>query len=215
MLYIVFMKRLLTLTVLLTILILNSCKTGTSPTVPDMDDGSLSKKQQRLIEAAYWAEGRKELKVNGRKYNMDCSGLMLAVYARAGIDLEETYRHYEGNGVLRIYRYMKDKELFYKTNMPSPGDLIFWNDTYDKNNDGKVNDTLTHTGMVVSVDKKGNILFIHENYRLGIVFAKMNMKKKNNPDYNAPMRMKSLGPTPDGRYLSSQLINGFARAYEM
>jgi hypothetical protein len=171
--------------------------------------------QKKLVEGAHWARGREKLVVHGTEFRMDCTGTIMAIYYYAGIDLRTCMHGYTGNGVARMYHYFKDHGLLYKTHLPKPGDIIFWDDSYDKNEDGKANDGLTHMGMVVAVSGEGDITYVHHNYRKGIVFAQMNLLDPDNPERNAPMRMRSLGHTPDGRWLSSHLYRENGQGYKM
>ncbi|MBN2510008.1 MAG: CHAP domain-containing protein [Spirochaetales bacterium] len=172
--------------------------------------------QRQLIECANAIRGSKSLNVRGRSFTFDCTGVVLACYYYAGIDLTLAFPDYTGNGVSRIYNYLKDNRLTYTTQSPEPGDIIFWDNTYDRNADGKENDPLTHMGMVVHTDGEGQISYIHANYRKGIVFEQMNLTR---PDVymegtriiNSPMRMKGQKPSP--RWLSSHLVKSFGRGY--
>jgi hypothetical protein len=47
------------------------------------------------------------------------------------------------------------------TSSPQPGDLVFFRNTYDRNRDGKLNDGLTHVGVVESVAADGTVSFVH------------------------------------------------------
>ena len=220
------MRSIAFLHVLIVLLLLSSCKT-----VPDIIDTDplpsknansieLSETQRLLVEEANRLIGVEKLFVKNRAFSMDCSGTVMAIYWYAGIDLAEAFPLYSGGGTERIYKYLRDKNLLYRTELPKPGDIIFWDNTFDKNGNGKLDDYLTHMGMVVSVDDEGNIEYIHENYRKGIILAKMNLYK---PDayteiidgekiiLNDPMRMKGSVKSP--KWLSSQLYNNFAMGY--
>ena len=215
------------LLVFIILLILSSCRT--SPDIIETDitepDGiqkpkELTNTQEKLVEGAGEILGIEELFIRGKSFCMDCSGVVLALYWYAGIDLTKAYNDYSGNGVTRIYRYLEDKDLLYRTLGPAPGDIIFWDNTYDKNEDGQPNDHLTHVGMVVDIDTNGNIDYIHHNYRKGIILARMNL---NNPEtyaetvngeqiiVNSAMRMK--GSPGFDKWLSSQLYRQFGMGY--
>ena len=43
---------------------------------------------------------------------------------------------------------------------PSPGDLVFWHDTFDRNRNGRADDRLTHVGVVEYV-VDGTVVFLH------------------------------------------------------
>jgi hypothetical protein len=178
--------------------------------------------QDLLIEGAHFVKGKDELVVRGKRFNMDCTGTVLAIYYYAGIDLAKDFAKYTGNGVLRLFSYLRDHGLLHDKKQPSPGDIIFWDDTYDKNGDGIWNDEFTHTGMVVAVSQWGTMDYVHLNYRKGIVFERMNLLE---PDVhirdidgdpvtiNSAMRMKD---EPTGsRWLASHLFRIFGKGYKL
>ncbi len=224
----VYTRYILLLLILPVFLILSSCKTMPETVETDSvytednrnQSKELSETQRLLVEEAHRIIGVEELFVKGKSFNIDCSGTVMAIYWYAGIDLAKAFPGYSGGGTERIYKYLRDKELLYKTKIPAPGDIIFWDNTYDKNGNGKLDDYLTHMGMVVSVDDDGNIEYIHENYRKGIILAKMNLFK---PDeyyevvdgkkivLNDPMRMRGSPESKD--WLSSQLYRHFGMGY--
>ncbi len=169
------------------------------------EDGSLTIMQIRLVDAAYWAKGRNDVSCNSRSFELDCSGVVSAVYWKAGIDLQAAYPLYTGNGVTRIYRYMEDKHLLYRPEEPAPGDIIFWDNSYDKNNNGLADDELTHIGMVVEISPEGDVTYIHHDYISGVIFARMYPPEPSDKSRNNGMRMQSLGPTPDGKSTAGDL----------
>lgn len=175
--------------------------------------GTPHRRIEKLIEGAHQVRGKESLVVRGKKFRIDCTGTIMAIYYYAGIDLSVCFQGYTGNGVARIYAYFRDHGLLYDPEVPAPGDIIFWDESYDKNGDGLANDQLTHMGMVVDVGPQGDITYVHHNYRKGIVFACMNRNDPDNVDKNSPMRMRSLGHTPDGRWLSSHLYRESGRGY--
>ena len=179
--------------------------------------------QKKLVEGAEKLKGAKSLTVRGRNFNLDCSGTVAAIYYYAGIDLQEYYPYYKGTGTERIYAALKERKLLKKTWLLEPGDIIFWDNTFDRNNNNKDDDLLTHMGMVVSCDKQGNITYIHYNYARGIVYEYMNIRYKNyetqivngkSVTINSPMRQKG-GSRTDKNWLAGQLINSSAEAYHL
>ena len=181
-------------------------KTSTSP--------SISQKQKQLVEAANWAKGRKYLTVNGQRFKMDCSGVVRAIYFKAGIDLAQDFNKYKGGGVQRIHATMQAKGLIYRPTVPVPGDILFWDNTYDANHNGQSDDVLSHIGMVVSSDKKtGNVVYVHHHEKKGIVFETMNLLHPNDPKYNAIMRSQRAKKLPGNKYLASQLYKDSGKGY--
>ena len=179
--------------------------------------------QNLLKEASYKYAGKKTITVRGRRFRTDCSGVVTALYYYAGIDLQKHYPEYTGSGTQRIYKMLEERDLLEETWLPQTGDIIFWDNTYDKNNNGKRDDLLTHIGMVVERDKFGNIKYIHHNYLNGIVIEYMNIRYKNENTrskkgvvkiINSPMRKKGGSRIRD-KWLSGQLYNSSAPGYLM
>ncbi|MCL2294612.1 MAG: C40 family peptidase [Spirochaetes bacterium] len=177
----------------------------------------------KLIAAAEHFRGADRLVVRGRRFNMDCSGLVSAIYYYAGIDLQRHFPYHTGTGTERIYKTLRERQLIKRTWYPLPGDLIFWDNTFDRNRNGRDDDLLTHVGMVVSVDRRGNIVYVHHNFRRGVVFEHMNIRKRNvhtqvvNGEtviVNSPMRIRgeNRGNRP---WLAGQLVNSFGEAYHL
>ncbi len=184
-------------------------------------DDSLNRIQAKLVEGAHSIRGRNRLVIGGRRFNADCTGTVLAIYWYAGIDLASPLARYRGNGVTRLYRFLEEEQALYSTRRPKAGDIIFWDNTYDRNKDGQANDYLTHTGMVVAVEDDGTVHYVHHNYRKGVVFARMNLYKPGvytevvdgeQRIINSPMRMRG-SPNFD-KWLASQLTRSFGRAWE-
>jgi cell wall-associated NlpC family hydrolase len=186
-------------------------------------DAEIAKIKKDLVEAAGIYQKSQNLAVGERKFNMDCSGVVSALYYYAGIDLQKYYPQYSGTGTERIYKTLDERKLLKNYWLPEPGDLIFWDNTYDKNNNGRDDDELTHVGMVVSCDKQGNIVYIHHHYSKGIVFEKMNLRYKNFHSrsargniitINSPLRIKG-GSREQKNWLSGQLFNSFGEGYHL
>lgn len=152
---------------------------------------------------------------NGRRFTLDCSGVVSAIYWRAGIDLQAAYPLYTGNGVKRIYRYLGDKGLLYRPEEPAPGDIIFWDNSYDMNGNGLADDELTHIGMVVDVSPEGDVTYIHHDYISGVILSRMYPPDPGDRSRNNGMRMQSLGPTPDGKSTSGELYRQAGRGWEL
>jgi hypothetical protein len=175
-----------------------------------------------LAEGGRYVMGKQELVIRGKRFNMDCTGTILAIYYYAGIDLARDFNRYTGNGVTRLYRSLEAEQLLYDTRHPVTGDIIFWDNTYDRNEDGKWNDPLTHVGMVMNVSADGNVEYVHLNYRRGIIIENMNlrqpevyqrMERGQMRIINSPMRMKQAGKPHPENWLSGQLFKIFGMGY--
>jgi hypothetical protein len=178
--------------------------------------------QGNLVEGGRYVLGKKELVIRGRRFNLDCTGTVLAIYYYAGIDLSRDFDKYSGNGVSRLYRSLDSERLVYRTLLPVPGDIIFWDNTYDRNGDGRWNDPLTHVGMVMETREDGTIAYVHLNYHNGIIIEHMNLRDPQAYQklvrgeirvVNSPIRLQERGrPHPD-KWLSGQLYRSFAMGY--
>jgi len=177
------------------------------------DNKELSVIQNHIIEGSYWAKGRNSLVVHDRTFNIDCSGTVMAIYYYAGIDLSKDFSKYKGGGVSRIYQYLKAHNLIYFTKTPVPGDIIFWDNTYDSNNDGIRNDNLTHAGIVVNVSEDKTVTYIHAHYKKGIILETMNLMEPDNLEKNSAMRMKGSGM--EGGWLSGHLYRESGIGYKL
>jgi len=173
----------------------------------------LTETQAKLVEGSHWALGKSKLNVNGKIFNLDCSGTVMAVYYYAGIDLSRDFNKYNGGGTSRIYQYLDDNELLYNSEMPVPGDIIFWDNTFDSNGDGVRNDNLTHMGIVVEVEENGTVTYLHEHYKKGIILELMNLKSPDDTAANSAMRMRGTGM--EGGWLSSHLYRELAMGYKL
>jgi hypothetical protein len=142
-----------------------------------------------FAQSARWAVGQQVLQVEGTQYNLDCSGVIYAVCQRSGLMIAPMIWPYEGNGVSRLYQLLEDNELLMDT--PQPGDLIFWDNSYDYNGNGLADDQLTHVGIITEIDADGLIHFVHYHYRLGIIEAQMDPMHPDDEERNSPMRSRT------------------------
>ncbi|MCX7038215.1 MAG: CHAP domain-containing protein [Spirochaetes bacterium] len=173
--------RLAVVPALLIVMLLSSCASeprrgpDQAPPARATEDPSIVSLRGTLAEGARSVVGKKELVVRGRRFTMDCTGVVLAVYWYAGIDLAQDFGKYGGGGVTRIYRTLEGEGLLYDSSHPLVGDVIFWDNTYDRDGDGKWDDALTHVGMVTAVSDDGTVAYVHFNVHTGIVIEHMNL----------------------------------------
>jgi hypothetical protein len=94
-----------------------------------------------------------------RQVNDDCSGLMHLAYWKPGLSLMPEHTLPGEGGVAAIYR--RAQQLGVLRDEPQPGDLVFFQETHDRNRDGRRNDGLTHIGVVERVSADGLVTFVH------------------------------------------------------
>lgn len=182
--------------------------------MPATEPGSVSLRRGALVAAARGMIGKKAIQARGRKFAADCSGTVMAICWEAGLDLAGAAAKAKGaNGVARIRdAFSRAGLLLKKGEYPQAGDIVFWDDTYDKNGNGRADDPLSHVGIVVSAEKGGQLTYVHYRYDKGVVEESMNLKApavKDGPEgkrLNSNVRMSSW--KPDGRRLAGELYAG-------
>ncbi|MBU0936653.1 MAG: CHAP domain-containing protein [Spirochaetes bacterium] len=155
--------------------------------------------RRKIVDGGLSLVGKTKLVVHGRTYSNDCTGVVLASYAFGNIDLSLHFPKHSGNGVRRIFYTLDDENLLYRVEYPVAGDVIFWDNTYDANGNGLVDDEFTHVGLVVDVAADGLISYLHHHYRLGPVVEYMNLLlpesdfDETGRRINSALRMRGLG----------------------
>ncbi len=174
-----------------------------------------SEAQKRIVEAARSLLGRSQLQFEKANFSSDCSGFVLAAYYLGGIDLRKEYERQSGNGVRRLYQIARLHHLLSTDQIPFPGDVLFWDNTYDANGDGKWNDELTHTGIVVASYSDGKVDYIHYHIRRGIVLERMDLRNPDEESFNAPIRIKEPGNPRPEKWLAAQLYRASGRLWQV
>jgi hypothetical protein len=114
--------------------------------------------------------------VNGRTFVLDCIGTVSALFYGMNIDVQADFPRYSGNGVRRLYMSLAALHALHGDLYPRPGDIIFWNNTWDANGNGDLtDDPMTHAAVVLSVDDDGTIHYVHEHVTKGVVVEVMNL----------------------------------------
>jgi len=169
-----------------------------------------------IVETAVKLVGATTVESNGRHIAYDCAGVTRAVFLKHGIDL------YDGklsdshtNGVRIIHAHIRQQGRFHRGPVAYPGDLVFFNNTWDYNGDGKVNDPLTHVGIVEQQESDGTVIFISrvagavERYRMNLGLPHVH-KTADGRILNDYLRRKHVGDRANTRYLTGELFAQFA-----
>jgi len=169
-----------------------------------------------IVETAVKLVGATTVESNGRHIAYDCAGVTRAVFLKHGIDL------YDGklsdshtNGVRIIHAHIRQQGRFHRGPVAYPGDLVFFNNTWDYNGDGKVNDPLTHVGIVEQQESDGTVIFISrvagavERYRMNLGLPHVH-KTADGRILNDYLRRKHVGDRANTFYLTGELFAQFA-----
>lgn len=171
-----------------------------------------TKWQESVITAAFKLVSTDQSVGGGQRFTRDCSGTANAIFAEAGHPLKDYLIKVSKPG-------MNGTALLHAASTPVangkvlPGDFVFFNNTYDRNNNGKSDDVLTHVGIVTAVDQKsGEVKFVHYNtWKDKIVEERLNIKQPALGDLNIILRWPSKNDPQQDRY-AGQLIHSFGRA---
>jgi peptidoglycan DL-endopeptidase CwlO len=139
---------------------------------------------QAVADTAASLIGDRRMVVHGTTYRHDCSGLVEASHAGADVSLAGSSKS--------MYELARREGLLHKRKRPTPGDVVFFDNTYDRNHNGRRDDLLSHVAVVESVDRYGTITLVHKGSR-GVVNMHMNLDRPH------------LRRDEDGRSLNSYL----------
>jgi len=104
--------------------------------------------------------GLKSLRHVSARVPDDCTGLVRLAYWQSSVELLGNESERGDNGVMAIFRHaMALGAIHFR--QPAAGDLVFFRETYDRNKDGRLDDGLTHVGVVTGVEEDGTVVFVH------------------------------------------------------
>jgi len=159
--------------------------------------------------------GERTLQVSGKRIAYDCAGVTRAIYLEHGIDLYDSDSpDPKANGVQLIHHYISRHGRLHKGPVARPGDLVFFDNTWDYNGDGIVNDPLTHVGIVERQEPDGTVIFISrvasaiKRYRMNTALPHVH-KTVNGRVLNDYIRRRGLNDPFNTAYLSGELFADF------
>lgn len=154
----------------------------------------------------------------GRRFNADCSGYVEAVYQAEGIPLRalmERVAPRERSAVVAARRVLERYGRTFGAGVrPLPGDLVFFHHTYDRDRNGRLDERLSHVGIVERVNGD-TVVFLHRGAK-GVTRAVMTLGRRDEHragdgrELNSPLRRKQTawGSAP---LLSGQLFALYGR----
>lgn len=178
--------------------------------------GERTPSRSAIVRTAAKLVGAKTIKSNGRHIAYDCAGVTRAIFLKHGIDLYDgDASDPDANGVRIIHSHIEEQGTFHQGPVAHPGDLVFFNNTWDYNGDGKVNDPLTHVGIVERQESNGTVIFISrvagaiERYRMNLGLPHVH-KTVDGRILNDYLRRKNVSDPANTDYLTGELFAQFA-----
>jgi cell wall-associated NlpC family hydrolase len=165
---------------------------------------------QRVLEAA-----RADLGKRGGSSGVDCSTYVRSAFLAGGVDLYAAALPRD-NGVQAIHRYVRKHGRLFRTRHAAKGDVVFFDNSYDRNGNRLLDDPLTHVGIVEDVLADGTALVLHATNH-GVVREPMNLRRPHaikdprGQQINAALRRRSAFDSPRTPHLMSELFAGFGR----
>ncbi len=144
----------------------------------------------RVLEAAR--------RLLGKRPRLDCSGYVLSAFAAAGVAVELEPARSRSESLYRASR---------PVTRPSPGDLVFFHDTHDRDRNGRRGDRFTHVALVEAIDGTA-LTLLHRGGRR-VERVRMDLSRPSDPAANDPVRVRRRRDPRGTRYLSGELFTAF------
>ncbi|MCP4504436.1 MAG: C40 family peptidase [Deltaproteobacteria bacterium] len=171
----------------------------------------LDRSRKKLARSASKVVGKSSITVDGKRFRSDCSGTTRAIYASAGFPLGGTALSASENDTSILFRYVKENGSL-RRSVPVVGDLVFFDNTYDKNRNGRRDDVLTHIGVIEKILDDGTIVFVHKigagilRYRMNLEHPSQRRDKNSGSTLNHYLRRASGGQKAK---TTAELFTGF------
>ncbi len=139
--------------------------------------------RKKIVEVSTKYLGQKHIKVGKYFRDLDCSTFLRMVLLEAtGIDIAYvSIKNFPDKNLTKsYYRFIESNRGLFKEGVLKPGDLIFFDNTYDRNQNGRIDDELTHVGIVIGFEENfGSIAFIHKSEGKKVRIDYLNLSHPN------------------------------------
>ncbi len=138
----------------------------------------------------------------------DCSGFVSAVFTNSGVEMDGV--------VASIYDLAVVHDVLHWRPVPAVGDVVFFDNTHDRNGNDEWDDMNTHIGIILEVDPDGTATFAHSGTSKGRSTGRINIarsgeyKDKQGNILNSYLRSPEAWDKPTATYLTGELWAGFA-----
>lgn len=138
----------------------------------------------------------------------DCSGYVSAIFSEIGVPMDHV--------VSTLWDEAVEHDALHWEPLPQVGDLVFFDDTTDRNRNGAWDDALTHVGLVLDVEPDGTVVFAHSGTSAGRSVARLNLERPSVHEdeegrvLNHWLREPRPGDPPTASYLTGELFSAYA-----
>lgn len=192
--------------------VLDLPRAGEDDAPPTHDAPAPAPRRQRREEDAFGRSvataARRHIDRLPAGFRNDCSGFVMAAHEVAGNPIVGSTRTLWADAEARGLTHSR---------APRPGDVAFFDNTYDRNRNGRRDDPLTHVAVVLEVDADGTILMAHGGTSKGRTTFRMNLRHPHDRQdadgkvLNDWLRARTKGEPEDAPRLAGELLRGFAR----
>lgn len=147
-----------------------------------------------------------------RGFRDDCSGYVTGALVHAGVGA--TTEVPAEARVADWWAWAEQARTVHHNPIPVVGDLAFFDNTYDRDGNGRMDDRRTHIAIVVDVEPDGTVVMAHKGSSYALI--RMNLlhpQEKESPEgtsWNTFLRRTGDRGNPLGMYRTSELWSGFA-----
>ncbi|HPC38456.1 MAG TPA: NlpC/P60 family protein [Exilispira sp.] len=185
-----------------------SIKIISNPVEKKIDDEQILQIRIKIVELANKSIGLTSFIAKSRSFLYDCSGFIFYLYYKAGIDLTSyIVDQTPYGGVHQLYliakNYFSVSEISFNI-----ADIIIFDNTYDRNKNGKDDDFFTHVAIITEIKDDGTIVFIHKS-NSGVQKGYMNLLKNDLHKVGDEI-INSYMKESDDKAIASYLFNTFA-----
>ncbi len=142
----------------------------------------------------------------------DAAEYVWTTYAANGVEFEKA----ASQSVSALYKSCKKGGAISHDSKPQIGDIAFFHNTHDLNDDGRNNDWYTLAGIVESVDSNGGIVVLawmgDEVERFTLNLESERVADDSGNVVNARLRKESSKDAPFTQYFAHELFAGFCGA---
>ena len=174
---------------------------------------------RHVVKTAESMIGKKYVpNIKGKHFTSDCIGFVRYSFFKTGLDLLKAYGK-AARGVPSLYLGLKKRNMIFSKGTPGPGDLIFFDNTYDVNRNGRWDDPLSHIGIVEKIGRWGTVSYIHFS-NSGVKRSKINLRYPRTYAFrsksgklfviNSFLRRNREKGLPKRDYISSHFFRTFA-----